>query len=80
MRLKHLCALVFALLLAFGVMAQPSVQDAKQDMKDAARDTKNATKKAGRKIKHGTKKVVNKSAHGVRKGAGKVEDKTSPPQ
>ena len=78
MRLKFLSAMVVALALSLGAIAQQTDSGIKQDTKDAAHSTGKAAKKTGHKIKKGTKKVVNKSADATRKGAEKVEDKSAP--
>ena len=78
MRLKFLFAMVTAVALSLGAIAQQTDDGVKQDTKDAAHSTKRAAKKTGHKIKKGTKKAVNKSADATRKGAEKVEDKSAP--
>jgi hypothetical protein len=78
MRLKFLSAMLVALALSLGAIAQQTDDGIKQDTKDAAHSTGNAAKKTGHKIKKGTKKVVNKSAGATERGAEKIEDKTAP--
>ena len=78
MRLKFLPAMLVALALSLGAIAQQTDSGIKQDTKDAAHSTGKAVKKTGHKIKKGTKKVVHKSANATRKGAEKVEDKSAP--
>jgi hypothetical protein len=78
MRLKFLSAMLVALALSLGAIAQQTDDGIKQDTKDAAHSTGNAAKKTGHKIKKGTKKVVHKSASATERGAEKVEDKTAP--
>lgn len=78
MRLRFLFAMVVAVALSMGAIAQQRDNGIKQDTKDAAHSTGRAAKKTGHKIKKGTKKVVNKSAHATRKGAERVEDKSAP--
>ena len=78
MRLRFLFAMVVAVALSMGAIAQQTDNGIKQDTKDAANSTGKAAKKTGHKVKKGTKKVVNKSAHATRKGAAKVEDKSAP--
>jgi hypothetical protein len=78
MRLKFLSAMLVALALSLGAIAQQTDDGIKQDTKDAAHSTGKTVKKTGHKIKKGTKKVVNKSASATERGAEKVEDKTAP--
>jgi hypothetical protein len=78
MRLKFLSAMLVALALSLGAIAQQTDDGIKQDTKDAAHSTGKAVKKTGHKIKKGSKKVVNKSASATERGAEKVEDKTAP--
>jgi hypothetical protein len=78
MRLKFLSAMLVALALSLGAIAQQTDEGIKQDTKDAAHSTGKAVKKTGHKIKKGSKKVVHKSADATRKGAEKVEDKSAP--
>src|SRR5690349_13076290 len=79
MRLKFLSAMLVALALSLGAIAQQQDDSGiKQDTKDAAHSTGKAVKKTGHKIKKGTKKVVHKSAEATEKGADKVKDKSAP--
>jgi hypothetical protein len=78
MQFKFLFAMLVAVALSLGAIAQQTDDGIKQDTKDAAHSTGKAVKKTGHKIKKGTKKVVHKSASATERGAEKVEDKSAP--
>src|SRR5579864_865260 len=79
MQLRFLFAMVMALALSLGAIAQQQDDSGiKQDTKDAAHSTGKAVKKTGHRIKKGAKKVVHKSAEATEKGADKVKDKSAP--